>query len=235
MGHPSRSQALVWDEPAGHLRLPSRNVGQCPGNRAHGKASRPRLRNSACGARIEQRRPAAMCPAAMRPTEPPLAGGLGDLARLDAGRADVETLPRPGHDRVDGLDVGVPATAGAAVRVRDVVAEARPFTADVADGRHGSLHWVGSVESDGALSAAWNAKRNKAAREAYPKAPPNREPSPSPRRAAEPSPSPRRAAEPSPSPHHRRTLGRTPRREASAPPARSVRNVKNATLSLLFS
>jgi hypothetical protein len=200
MGHPSRSQALVWDEPAGHLRLPSRNVGQCPGNRAHGKASRPRLRNSACGARIEQRRPAAM-----RPTEPPLAGGLGDLARLDAGRADVETLRRPGHDRVNGLDVGVPTAAGAAVRVRDVVAEARPFTADVADGRHGSLHWVGSVESDGALPAAWNAKRNKAACEAYLKAPPKREPSPSPCH------------------RRRRTLGRPlgakrphPRREASA-------------------
>ena len=63
-----------------------------------------------------------------------------DLAGLDAGRADVQALGRPRHDSANGLDVGVPAAAGSDVRVRDVVAEARPLTADVADGSHGSLH-----------------------------------------------------------------------------------------------
>src|SRR5215471_14578723 len=53
----------------------------------------------------------------------PVPGGLaGDLAGLDAGGADVEALRRSGDERANGLDVGVPATAGAAVRVRDVVA-----------------------------------------------------------------------------------------------------------------
>src|ERR1700751_5300954 len=58
----------------------------------------------------------------------------GDLACLDAGGADVQALGRARHDSANGLDVGVPAAAGAAVRVRDVVAEARPLAAYVADG-----------------------------------------------------------------------------------------------------
>src|SRR6201996_1821979 len=64
----------------------------------------------------------------------------GDLAGLDAGRAHVQALRRaPADLGPDGLDVRVPAAAGAAVRVRDVVAEARPLAAYVADGSHGSL------------------------------------------------------------------------------------------------
>src|SRR6476661_6857812 len=63
-----------------------------------------------------------------------------DLARLEAGGADVESLRRHTvHQRPHALDVGVPAALGAAVRVRDVVTEARPLAADVAVGSHGVL------------------------------------------------------------------------------------------------
>src|SRR4029079_3121314 len=65
-----------------------------------------------------------------------------DLPGLEARGADIETLR--GHTRstdqsLDPLDVRVPATLGAAVRVRDVVTEARSLAADVAVGRHGYL------------------------------------------------------------------------------------------------
>ena len=63
----------------------------------------------------------------------------GDLARLDAGGADVQALGRTGDDGPNGLDVRVPATTGTDVRVRHVVAEARPLAANVADGSHGCL------------------------------------------------------------------------------------------------
>src|SRR5690348_9687907 len=68
------------------------------------------------------------------------AGSALDLAGLEARGADIETLR--GHTRVtdqslDPLDVGVPATLGAAVRVRDVVTEARSLAADIAVGSHG--------------------------------------------------------------------------------------------------
>ena len=62
-----------------------------------------------------------------------------DLAGLDARGADVEPLRRPPDHGTHALDVGVPATRGTAVRVRDAVAEARPLAADVAVGSHGSL------------------------------------------------------------------------------------------------
>src|ERR1700756_3906847 len=64
----------------------------------------------------------------------------GDLAGLDAGGAHVQALGRAGNDRSNSLDVRVPATASADVRVRHVVAEARPLAANVADGSHGCLH-----------------------------------------------------------------------------------------------
>ena len=63
----------------------------------------------------------------------------GNPARLDAGGAHVHALGRAAHDHAPALDVRVPAAGGAAVRERDVVAEARPLAADVADGSHGSL------------------------------------------------------------------------------------------------
>src|SRR5580692_6677194 len=74
----------------------------------------------------------------------------GDLARLDAGGADVQALGRTRDDGPNGLDVRVPTTASTDVRVRHVVAEARPLAANVADGSHGCLHKIGWLESDGA-------------------------------------------------------------------------------------
>lgn len=62
-----------------------------------------------------------------------------DLAGLDARGAGVEALRRPIDHGTDALDVRVPATRGAAVRVGDVVAEARPLGANVAVGSHRSL------------------------------------------------------------------------------------------------
>src|SRR5690349_20886708 len=67
------------------------------------------------------------------PDEPSLAR---DLAGLDARGAGVDALRGPVHHGTHGLDVRVPAPLGAAVRVRDVVAEARPLAAHVAVGSH---------------------------------------------------------------------------------------------------
>ena len=66
----------------------------------------------------------------------------GQRLTLPALRHEVQTLSRFGvtpraDQRLDALDVGVPATLGAAVRVRDVVTEARSLAADVAVGSHG--------------------------------------------------------------------------------------------------
>ena len=74
----------------------------------------------------------------VNPWRPRLAG---DPACLDAGGAHVQALGRAIHHGAPVLDIRVPAAAGAAVRERDVVAEARPLAADVADGSHGSLQW----------------------------------------------------------------------------------------------
>ncbi|MDH6219338.1 hypothetical protein M2283_006672 [Streptomyces pseudovenezuelae] len=62
-----------------------------------------------------------------------------DLAGLDARGAGVHALRRPTDHGTYALDVRVPATGRTAVRVRDVVAEARALAADVAVGSHGSL------------------------------------------------------------------------------------------------
>ena len=59
-----------------------------------------------------------------------------DLARLDAGGADLEPLGGAAHHGAHRLDVGVPAAAGAAVGVGDVVAEGRLLAADLANGCH---------------------------------------------------------------------------------------------------
>ncbi len=74
----------------------------------------------------------------------PVSGGpaapgwlAGDLVGLDARGAHVEPPGRSADDGAHALNVRVPAARGAAVRVRDVVAEARPLAADVADGSHG--------------------------------------------------------------------------------------------------
>src|SRR5690625_2828264 len=73
--------------------------------------------------------------------EPGSASGSAQrLARLDARCADVQPLRRAvGGGGAYRLNVRVPTAPGPAVRVRDVVAEARAFAADVARGSHGRL------------------------------------------------------------------------------------------------
>src|SRR5260370_5724716 len=61
-----------------------------------------------------------------------------DLAGLDARGAHVDALLVPagmGHG-VDGLNVGIPPTAGPAMGVRHRLAEAGALPADLADGSH---------------------------------------------------------------------------------------------------
>lgn len=62
-----------------------------------------------------------------------------DLACLQAGGADVLALGGLAHERANALDIGVPTTLGASVRVRDAVPEAWALTADVAVSRHRAL------------------------------------------------------------------------------------------------
>src|SRR6476659_649905 len=84
------------------------------------------------------------------------AGSALDLAGLEARGADIETLrghSRVAHQRLDALDVGVPATLGAAVRVRDVVTEARSLAADVAVGSHGCSPEIDAYKPEGVQSA----------------------------------------------------------------------------------
>src|SRR5205823_12768434 len=69
----------------------------------------------------------------------------GNIAGLDERGAHVEPRRRPPDDGPHGLDIGVPAAPGAAVRVRDLVAETRLLAADVADGSHGIAPWVGGM------------------------------------------------------------------------------------------
>src|SRR5262245_51078177 len=62
--------------------------------------------------------------------------GFDDLARLDAAGADVQTLRRAVDDGTDALDVRVPATLGATVRVRHRHAPRRVLPTDFADSCH---------------------------------------------------------------------------------------------------
>lgn len=71
---------------------------------------------------------------------------VADLAGLDARRARVQAFGCATHARTHGLDVGIPAAGGAAVRVRDTFTEPGSLAANVADGSHGnSIHAFGSV------------------------------------------------------------------------------------------
>src|SRR4029077_19742512 len=77
-------------------------------------------------------------------------GGLAAyLAGLDAGRAHIHPARGLADHRAHALNVGVPAARGPAVRVRHIVAEARPFAAHIADGSHGIApgKWVLSRNS----------------------------------------------------------------------------------------
>src|SRR4029077_3763845 len=94
----------------------------------------------------------------------------GELSGLDAGRAHAQPLGRPVDGGPDDLDVGVPAARGAAVRVGDPVAEARPLAADVADSSHGiaPLVWLRKLDAAPAPPGP--------AVEGYPTPAPRREP-----------------------------------------------------------
>ena len=64
--------------------------------------------------------------------------GFGDFAGFDAARADAEALGGAINERFDDLQVDVPAATGDVVGVRDVIAEARTFAANIASLCHGS-------------------------------------------------------------------------------------------------
>jgi len=57
---------------------------------------------------------------------------LGDLAALDAAGADANPLGIAVDQRLHRLQVDVPTAAGDVVGVGDVIAELRPFAADIA-------------------------------------------------------------------------------------------------------
>ena len=59
--------------------------------------------------------------------------GLGDLARAQTTGADIHARGRAADERAYALDVRIPTSLGATVRVRDVHAERRLLTADFAD------------------------------------------------------------------------------------------------------
>ena len=83
-------------------------------------------------------------------------GGLGetaDFVGLDALGADVESLGRAVHDRPDVLDVGIPAPAGSAVRVRDVVPEAGRLSTDVTYRGHSAGQATKSATHPGHIEA----------------------------------------------------------------------------------
>ena len=56
---------------------------------------------------------------------------LYDFAALHAGSADADALGGLPHLGVNGAQIDVPTPLGHVVRVADVVAELRPFAADI--------------------------------------------------------------------------------------------------------
>jgi len=57
---------------------------------------------------------------------------LGDFAALDAVGANADALGSAIHERVNGLKIRAPAPTRHVVRVRDVIAKLRAFTAKIA-------------------------------------------------------------------------------------------------------
>jgi len=58
---------------------------------------------------------------------------LCDFSALDAARAHAQPLGRAIHQHLHRLQIHVPPAARQIVRMRNVIAEARPFTADIAN------------------------------------------------------------------------------------------------------
>src|SRR6476661_6628318 len=72
------------------------------------------------------------------------ASGLDDFAGLDASRADVDSLRRTIDNRPDPLDVRVPATLVAPVRVADAHPEGRVLATHLTDRSHDAQPHSGS-------------------------------------------------------------------------------------------
>src|SRR6516165_7081713 len=104
-------------------------------------------------------RPSAMATsvAARRPDSRGFSAA-GDLACLQAGGADVQALlvAAGAPHRAYGLNIGVPPTAGPAVRVRHRLAEAGALPADVADGSHNR----NSIRIDQRMRRRWPANQD---------------------------------------------------------------------------
>src|SRR6202020_1552518 len=83
--------------------------------------------------------------------------GLGDFSALDAARADAQPLRRSVHHCLHSLQVHVPAPTGDVVRVRDVIAKARPFAADVASLCHGPTPDIPMISAAGKASETHSA------------------------------------------------------------------------------
>lgn len=84
----------------------------------------------------------------------------GHLAGLDARGARVHTLGRAAHAGANGLDVGVPAAAGATVRVGNTVTEPWSLAADVANGSHGNSIQVLGIARVAARERSSDQKRS---------------------------------------------------------------------------
>src|SRR6266540_7391371 len=78
----------------------------------------------------------------------------GDLARLQAGGADVHALRRLADQHPDALDVRVEAPLGTTVRVRHVVSELGALVANVTNGSHrNSSGWFTRIVRSGVATA----------------------------------------------------------------------------------
>lgn len=68
--------------------------------------------------------------------------GSNDLAGFNARGADVQALGGLANQGTNSLDIGIPATLGASVRVRNIVPEAWALSADIAVCSHGGTPQV---------------------------------------------------------------------------------------------
>jgi hypothetical protein len=82
---------------------------------------------------------------------------LRDFSALDAACADAQPLRSAVHYCLDCLQVHVPASTGDVVRVRDVIAEARPFAADVASLCHDPTPDIPMISGAGKASETHSA------------------------------------------------------------------------------
>src|SRR5690606_15458475 len=140
---PRSGRRTLTDHRNGAVQAPARWATRRPGHASsppppappRGLPHRPRTRRGRPGGRPQVEQVAAGPPRS--------ADALGDLAGPDAARADVEALRGAVHDGPHPLDVRVPPTLGAPVRVADVHPEGRVLPAHLAHccHRRGPLTW----------------------------------------------------------------------------------------------